>query len=85
MIDAGSEAWTGLSQSASDEAFSTTGGGHLSTAGRLGPPDAESAITGAVGEFCRVAVRRPDPAQTGLRASGPHGATVLRLVRTYAT
>lgn len=51
---------------------------------RFGPADAESAITGAAGEFCRVAVRRLDPAQTGLAASGPHGATALRLVRTYA-
>ena len=25
-----------------------------------------------------------DPAQTGLQASGPHGAIALRLVRTYA-
>jgi uncharacterized protein (TIGR03084 family) len=51
---------------------------------RFGPPDAESAITGAAGEFCRVAARRVDPAQTGLKATGPHGATALRLVRTYA-
>jgi uncharacterized protein (TIGR03084 family) len=51
---------------------------------RFGPPDAESAITGAAGEFCRVAVRRVAPAQTGLKATGPHGATALRLVRTYA-
>ena len=51
---------------------------------RFGPAEAESAITGAAGEFCRVAVRRLDPARTGLRASGPHGATALRLVRTYA-
>jgi uncharacterized protein (TIGR03084 family) len=51
---------------------------------RFGPRDAESAITGAAGEFCRVAARRLDPAQTGLEASGPHGATALRLVRTYA-
>jgi uncharacterized protein (TIGR03084 family) len=50
----------------------------------FGPPDAESSITGAAGEFCRVAVRRLDPARTGLRASGPHGAAALRLVRTYA-
>ena len=49
-----------------------------------GPADAESAITGAAGEFCRVAAQRLDPAQTGLQASGPHGATALRLVRTYA-
>jgi uncharacterized protein (TIGR03084 family) len=51
---------------------------------RFGPEDAESVITGAGGEFCRVAARRLDPAQTGLKASGPAGATVLRLVRTYA-
>ena len=51
---------------------------------RFGPPDAGSAITGAAGEFCRVAARRLDPARTSLRASGPHGATALRLVRTYA-
>jgi uncharacterized protein (TIGR03084 family) len=51
---------------------------------RFGPPDAESAITGAAGEFCRVAAQRLDPEQSGLEASGPHGATALRLVRTYA-
>ena len=51
---------------------------------RFGPAEAESAITGAAGEFCRVAARRLDPARTSLRASGPHGATALRLVRTYA-
>jgi uncharacterized protein (TIGR03084 family) len=51
---------------------------------RFGPEDAESVITGAAGEFCRVAARRVEPAQTGLKAAGQHGATVLRLVRTYA-
>ena len=51
---------------------------------RFGPDDAESAITGAAGEFCRVAAQRLDPARSGLKASGPHGATALRLVRTYA-
>jgi uncharacterized protein (TIGR03084 family) len=54
---------------------------------RFGPPDAESAITGAAGDFCRVAAQRldpNDPAQSGLRASGPHGATALRVLRTYA-
>src|SRR5215472_2150701 len=51
---------------------------------RFGPADAESAITGAAGEFCRVAAQRLDPARSGLKASGPHGATALRLVRTYA-
>ena len=51
---------------------------------RLGPADAESAITGAAGAFCRVAAQRLDPARSGLQASGPAGATALRLVRTYA-
>ena len=51
---------------------------------RFGPADAESAITGPAGEFCRVAAQRLDPARSGLKASGPHGATALRLVRTYA-
>ena len=51
---------------------------------RFGPAEAESAITGAAGEFCRVAAQRLDPARSGLEASGPHGATALRLVRTYA-
>jgi uncharacterized protein (TIGR03084 family) len=51
---------------------------------RFGPADAESAITGAAGEFCRVAAQRLDPARSGLQASGPHGAAALRLVRTYA-
>jgi hypothetical protein len=51
---------------------------------RFGPADAESAITGTAGEFCRVAAQRLDPSQTGLKATGPHGTTALRLVRTYA-
>jgi uncharacterized protein (TIGR03084 family) len=51
---------------------------------RFGPADAESAITGTAGDFCRVAAQRLDPAKSGLRASGPHGATALRVLRTYA-
>ena len=51
---------------------------------RFGPADAGSAITGAAGEFCRVAAQRLDPARSGLVATGLHGATALRLVRTYA-
>jgi len=51
---------------------------------RFGPPDAESAITGAAGAFCRVAAQRLDPERSGLEASGPAGTTALRLVRTYA-
>ena len=51
---------------------------------RFGSAEAESGITGAAGDFCRVAAQRLDPAQSGLRASGPHGATALRVLRTYA-
>jgi len=51
---------------------------------RFGPPDAESAITGTAGAFCRVAAQRLDPERSGLEASGPAGAIALRLVRTYA-
>ena len=50
----------------------------------FGPPDAESAIAGTAGAFCRVAARRLSPAASGLTVSGPHGATALRLLRTYA-
>lgn len=51
---------------------------------QFGPADAESSISGAAGEFCRVGAQRLDPAQSALQASGPHGATALRLLRTYA-
>ena len=50
----------------------------------FGPPDAESAIAGTAGAFCRVAAHRLAPADSGLAVSGPHGATALRLLRTYA-
>jgi uncharacterized protein (TIGR03084 family) len=50
----------------------------------FGPPEAESVIAGPAGDFCRVAARRLDPASSRLTATGPHGATALRLVRTYA-
>jgi uncharacterized protein (TIGR03084 family) len=50
----------------------------------FGPDDAESAISGPAGAFCRVAAQRLDPAASGLQATGPHGATALRVVRTYA-
>jgi uncharacterized protein (TIGR03084 family) len=54
------------------------------SAWRFGPPEAESAIAGPAGEFCRVAAQRLAPDDSGLTASGPHGAAALRLVRTYA-
>jgi uncharacterized protein (TIGR03084 family) len=50
----------------------------------FGPDDAESEISGPAGAFCRVAAQRLDPAASGLRATGPHGAAALRVVRTYA-
>jgi uncharacterized protein (TIGR03084 family) len=49
-----------------------------------GPPDAESIITGPVGAFCRVAAHRLAPADSGLRATGPHATTALDHLRTYA-
>ena len=50
----------------------------------FGPDDAASEISGPAGAFCRVAAQRLDPAASGLRATGPHGATALRIIRTYA-
>jgi len=50
----------------------------------FGPREADSAIAGAAGEFCRVAAQRLAPPDSGLTTSGPHGATALRLIRTYA-
>jgi uncharacterized protein (TIGR03084 family) len=50
----------------------------------FGPDDAESRISGPAGAFCRVAARRIDAAASGLQATGPHGASALRVVRNYA-
>jgi uncharacterized protein (TIGR03084 family) len=50
----------------------------------FGKPDAESSITGPAGDFCRVAAQRLAPDQSALKATGPHGATALRVIRTYA-
>jgi uncharacterized protein (TIGR03084 family) len=51
---------------------------------RYGPPEAETAIAGPGGAFCRVAAQRLSPGQSGLQVTGPHGATALRVLRTYA-
>jgi len=51
---------------------------------RYGPEGADSVIIGPAGAFCRVAAQRLRPEDSGLQASGPHGATALRLLRTYA-
>ena len=50
----------------------------------FGPDTAGSAIGGPAGDFCRVAAQRLPPDESGLRATGPHGAAALRLLRTYA-
>lgn len=50
----------------------------------VGQPDAGSAITGSAEDFCRVAAHRLAPADSELTAAGPHGATALRLLLTYA-
>src|SRR5215831_15179069 len=51
---------------------------------RYGPADAGSAISGPAGSFCRVAAQRLAPEESGLQVTGPHGATALRVLRTYA-
>jgi uncharacterized protein (TIGR03084 family) len=45
---------------------------------------AVTTIRGSATEFCEVAARRRDPADTSLVATGPDADAVLRLVRTYA-
>ncbi|MFC6082901.1 maleylpyruvate isomerase family mycothiol-dependent enzyme [Sphaerisporangium aureirubrum] len=50
----------------------------------FGPPDAESCITGPAAAFCRVAAQRLASEASGLKTSGPHAATALRHLRTYA-
>jgi uncharacterized protein (TIGR03084 family) len=50
----------------------------------FGPADADSAITGAAGEFCRVAAQRLAPRESRLAATGPYGPAALSALRTYA-
>jgi uncharacterized protein (TIGR03084 family) len=50
----------------------------------FGPEDAESAIVGLAGSFCRVGAHRLAPEDAALIASGPYGPTALRLLRNYA-
>lgn len=52
---------------------------------RFGSPDADSAIIGDAGAFCRVAVQRLAPQDSGLQTRGPHGEDALRVMRTYAS
>jgi uncharacterized protein (TIGR03084 family) len=51
---------------------------------RFGPADAPSVISGAAGAFCRVGAQRLTPEESGLTATGPHGAAALRVLRNYA-
>ena len=51
---------------------------------RYGRAGAGSAISGPAGSFCRVAAQRLAPEESGLQVTGPHGATALRVLRTYA-
>ena len=48
------------------------------------PEEPRTVIRGDALDLCLVAARRVDPAATRLRATGPDGAAVLELVRTYA-
>jgi uncharacterized protein (TIGR03084 family) len=50
----------------------------------FGDPVVRSSITGTAAAFCRVAAQRLHPDDSGLIATGPHGDTALRLLRTYA-
>jgi uncharacterized protein (TIGR03084 family) len=52
---------------------------------RYGPPEADSAITGTAGAFCRVGARRLAAEQSGLRTQGPYGMAALRVLRNYAS
>jgi uncharacterized protein (TIGR03084 family) len=54
------------------------------SAWRLGDPDAESVISGPAGDFCRVGAQRLPVAEADLKATGPHAATALGLLRNYA-
>lgn len=49
-----------------------------------GDPGAPSRIVGPVGDFCRVGAQRMKPDDSGLVASGPHGAAALNVLRNYA-
>ena len=74
----------GADSAGADSAGADSAGADGGGTWRFGPPEAESTITGTAGDFCRVAAQRLDPAQSGLRASGPHGAAAVRVLRTYA-
>ncbi|MFI6495745.1 maleylpyruvate isomerase family mycothiol-dependent enzyme [Nonomuraea typhae] len=51
---------------------------------RYGDPAAPSRITGPAAEFCLVGARRLAPADSTLKAAGPHAAAALGVLRNYA-
>ena len=51
---------------------------------RFGDPAAASTITGPAADFCRVGARRLAPADSTLKAMGPHGTQALAVLRNYA-
>ncbi|SEF88157.1 TIGR03084 family protein [Nonomuraea solani] len=50
----------------------------------FGDPAAPSTVTGPAADFCRVGARRLSPADSALKATGPHGAQALAVLRNYA-
>lgn len=53
-------------------------------AGQLSARTLATTVRGPAMDFCEVAARRLDPADSGLTATGPDAEDVLALVRTYA-
>jgi len=50
----------------------------------FGDPYVRSTITGPAAAFCRVAVQRLPPDESGLDTTGPHAEAALHVLRTYA-
>ncbi|MEU7856227.1 maleylpyruvate isomerase family mycothiol-dependent enzyme [Nonomuraea sp. NPDC049141] len=51
---------------------------------RFGDPASPSTVTGPAADFCRVGARRLAPADSALKATGPHGRKALAVLRNYA-
>ncbi len=49
----------------------------------FGPEDAENVVIGSAGDWCRVAVRRIDPAATSLEATGDVAEKALAYAKAY--
>jgi len=50
----------------------------------FGSDESQSQVSGPAGDLCRVATQRMPADKSALSTTGPHGATALALVRTYA-